>query len=153
MTTLDRGGALAPCPVIPGRTHLRSLGRCALLRASKDEHGPWPTLRGSLRSHLRMTGARSSNPKPSCSRRLRTLSLDRLVGAADGVRWVHRIVLGLIGIDECCEHIETVAVARSRLRAPEALDLFECGLIIPLRPDRLYLPRHAAPPSHRSCRS
>ena len=29
--------------------------RCALLRASKDEHGPWPILRGSLRSRLRMT--------------------------------------------------------------------------------------------------
>ena len=47
-------------PVIPGRTHLRSLGRCARrrncaagLRASKDEYGPRPILRGSLRSHLR----------------------------------------------------------------------------------------------------
>ena len=29
--------------------------RCALLRASKDEYGPWPILRGSLRSYLRMT--------------------------------------------------------------------------------------------------
>jgi hypothetical protein len=29
--------------------------RCALLRASKDEHGPQLILRGSLRSHLRMT--------------------------------------------------------------------------------------------------
>jgi hypothetical protein len=27
------------------------------LRASKDEHGPWPILRGSLRSLLRMTAA------------------------------------------------------------------------------------------------
>jgi hypothetical protein len=31
--------------------------RCVLLRASKDEYGLWPILRGSLRSHLRMTGA------------------------------------------------------------------------------------------------
>src|SRR5216684_5229920 len=71
----------------------------------------------------------------------------------DGVRWVHRIVFSLIGIDERCEHIETVAVARSRLRAPEALNLLERGFIIPLCPDRLYLTRHAAHLSHRSCRS
>src|SRR5258708_39656836 len=44
--TSDRGGALALPSVIL---------RCALLRASKDEHGPRPILRGSLRSHLRMT--------------------------------------------------------------------------------------------------
>jgi hypothetical protein len=35
----------------------------------------------------------------------------------DGVRWVHRIVLSLIGIDERCEHIQSVAVTRSRLCA------------------------------------
>jgi len=46
--TSDRIGALAQSLVIL---------RCALLRASKDEYGPWPILRGSLRSRLRMTGA------------------------------------------------------------------------------------------------
>ena len=33
----------------------RVILRCAHLRASKDEKRPWPILRGSLRSHLRMT--------------------------------------------------------------------------------------------------
>ena len=32
--------------------------RQRFLRASKDEKRPWPILRGSLRSHLRMTSAR-----------------------------------------------------------------------------------------------
>jgi hypothetical protein len=52
--TSDRIGALAQSLVIL---------RCALLRASKDEYGPWPILRGSLRSRLRMTGARIQ-PRP-----------------------------------------------------------------------------------------
>src|SRR3989337_1622147 len=59
----------------------------------------------------------------------------------DGIGWVHRIVLSLIGIDECREHIQPVASARSRLCSPEALYLLERGFIIPLRPDRLYLTR------------
>jgi len=54
--------------------------------------------------------------------------LDRL----DGVGLVHRIVFSFIGIKEHCEHIETVAVARSCLRAPKALNLLERGLIISL---------------------
>src|SRR4051812_44888157 len=41
--------------VIPGMNAIAFTRRCALLRASKDERGPWPILRGSLRSHLRMT--------------------------------------------------------------------------------------------------
>lgn len=45
----------------------------------------------------------------------------------DGVGRVHRIVLGFIGIDERREHIQPVAVARPRLRAPQALDLLERG--------------------------
>src|SRR5947207_7418524 len=71
----------------------------------------------------------------------------------DGIRRVHRIVLSLIGVDKRCEHIQSVAVARSRFCAPEALNLLERGFMIPLCPDRLYLSRHAAPLSHRSCRS
>src|SRR5258708_35381451 len=71
----------------------------------------------------------------------------------DGIRWVHRIVLSFIGVDQCCEHVETVAVAGSRLRTPEAFNLLERGLIIPLRSDRLYLTRHVEPLSRRSCRS
>src|ERR1700694_5829538 len=95
--------------------------------------------------------ARANDPLqvPSGEPLLLHAELDRL----DGVSWVHRIVLSLIGIDERCEHIQTVAVTRSRPRAPEALNLVERSLIIPLCPDRPYLTRHAAPLSHQSCRS
>src|SRR5256885_12165878 len=69
------------------------------------------------------------------------------------VRRVHRIVFSLIGINERCEDVQSVAIARSRLRAPKAFNLLERGLIIPLGPDRLYLTRHAAPLSRQSYRS
>src|SRR5262249_2174362 len=75
--------------------------------------------------------------------------LDRL----DGIGRIHRVMLRLIGIDEGCEHIQAVAVAGSRLRAPKAFDLLERSLIIPLCPDRFHFSRHAAPSSHRSCHS
>jgi len=54
----------------------------------------------------------------------------------DWVGGIHRIVLRFIGINERCEHVQPVAGACSRLCAPEALDLLERGLIVPLRPDR-----------------
>ena len=49
----------------------------------------------------------------------------------------HRIVLRLIGVDEGGQHVEAVAVARPGFGAPEALDLFERGFIIPF--DRIGL--------------
>src|ERR1700730_14770816 len=66
---------------------------------------------------------------------------------------VHRIVLRLIGVDEGRKHIEPVAIARSRLSAPQAVDLLERSFIVPLRSNRLHLSAHAPPRSRRSCRS
>src|SRR5271154_2890234 len=86
---------------------------------------------------------------PSGESLLLHAKFDRL----DRVGWVHRIVLSLICVGERCEHIQSVAIASSCLCAPKAPHLLERGLIVPLSPDRLYLTRHAAPPSHRSCRS
>ena len=40
----------------------------------------------------------------------------------NGIRWVHWVVLRLIGIDEGREHIQSVTVGRSRLGAPKALN-------------------------------
>jgi hypothetical protein len=37
-------------------------------------------------------------------------------------------MLGLVRIDEGCEHIQPVAFCCARLRAPEAFDLLERGL-------------------------
>jgi hypothetical protein len=57
-------GAFTQSLVIPGMNATAFTRRCALLRASKDEYGPWPILRGSPSgasapqgSHLRMTAA------------------------------------------------------------------------------------------------
>jgi hypothetical protein len=45
--------------------------------------------------------------------------LDRL----DRIGRVHRIMLGLIGIDQRRQHIETVALRRAAGRTPKTLDL------------------------------
>src|ERR1700674_190399 len=47
--------------------------------------------------------------------------------------------------------VEPVAVARSCLRAPQAVDLPERGFIVPHGTDRLHLSLHAPPRSLRSC--
>ncbi len=36
----------------------------------------------------------------------------------DRIRWIHGEVLGLIGLDEGCKHIEPIARWRPALRAP-----------------------------------
>jgi hypothetical protein len=53
--------------------------------------------------------------------------LDRV----DRIGRLHRIMLGLIGIDQRCEHIETVALRRAALRTPKTLDIRQ-GLLVAL---------------------
>src|SRR5690348_10089095 len=57
----------------------------------------------------------------------------------DRIRRIHRMVFCLIGIDKSREDVQSVAVARSSLRTPEAFELLERSLVIPLRPDWSYL--------------
>src|SRR5450631_740552 len=47
--------------------------------------------------------------------------LDRL----DRIGRLHWVMLGLVGIDQRCQHFETVARWRAALRAPKSLDLVE----------------------------
>ena len=72
---------------------------------------------------------------PPCEFLLRHPEFDRL----NWIRWIHWIVLRLIGIDEGRKHIEPVAIARSCLRAPQPTDLLERRFMVPLRTDRLHL--------------
>ena len=62
-------------PVIPGRTRLRSLGRSRESGVSKDGYGPWPILRGSLRSRLRTTSEIASQTLRMTEHRTNLMSL------------------------------------------------------------------------------
>jgi hypothetical protein len=67
--------------------------------------------------------------------------LDRL----DRIRRLHRVMLGLVGIDKRCQHIETVALRRAAFRAPKTLNLVEGFLVVRLRANWLQLIRSASP--------
>lgn len=62
--------------------------------------------------------------------------LTEYLDSLDGIGRVDRIMLGLIGLNEGYEYIQPIAFRRTRLRAPQALDLRERGLAITLRADR-----------------
>src|SRR6185312_3664350 len=84
--------------------------------------------------HLRDTGPSTQDLFQvfACQPLLFHPKLDRL----DWVRRVHRIVLGLVGLDESRKDVEAVAFGRAGLCAPELFDLCERVLVVPFTPDR-----------------
>jgi hypothetical protein len=69
----------------------------------------------------------------------------------DGIGRVHRVMFGLVSVDERCQHVEAVALGRAGLRSPHPLDLGQRRFVVGLRPYRLQLTRGHAPPPARRC--
>src|SRR4030088_1298326 len=69
----------------------------------------------------------------------------------DRIWRIHRIMLGLIHLNQRCQYIESVALWRAALGAPQALDFGERRFMIRFRADRLQVSCHASPSSRRLC--
>src|SRR5262249_36155464 len=82
-------------------------------------------------------GARADDVFQVSSRK--ALLLHAELDGLDRVGRIHRIMLGLVRIDEGRKHIQPIALRSAGPLAPKALDFFERRLVVALRADRFYL--------------
>jgi hypothetical protein len=73
------------------------------------------------------------------------LLLDPELDRLDRIRWVDRVMLALIGVDQGSQHIEPVTFRRARAGAPQPIDLCQGYIVVRFTADRLDLTQDRPP--------